>query len=61
MRKEDGIMVNFIGPLIKLSGIASIIGIIIGLAKKNRRMLIMSLIVFTIVALIFIIEGFLIE
>jgi len=61
MRKEDRIMVNFIGPLIILSGIASLIGIIIGLVKKNRKILIISLIVFAIVALIFILEGFLME
>ncbi|HPL53500.1 MAG TPA: hypothetical protein PLW11_05080 [Bacillota bacterium] len=54
-------MVNFIGPLIILSGIASLIGIIIGLVKKNRKILIISLIVFAIVALIFILEGFLME
>ena len=54
-------MVNFIGPLIILSGIVSLAGIIIGLVKKNRKILIISLIVFAIVALIFILEGFLME
>ena len=54
-------MVNFIGPLIILSGIVSLIGIITGLAKKNKKILKISLIVFAIVALIFILEGFLME
>lgn len=54
-------MLNFIGPLIIFSGIASLIGIITSLAKKNKRILIISLIVFAIVALIFILEGFLME
>ena len=61
MRKEDGIVVNFIGPLIILSGIASLIGIVIGLVKKNRKTLNVSLIVFAIVALILILEGFVME
>ena len=54
-------MVNFIGPLIILSGIASLIGIITGLVKKNKKILVISLIIFAIVALIFILEGFLME
>lgn len=54
-------MVNFIGPLIKLGGIVSLIGIVTGLVKKKIKILIISLIVFAIVALIFILEGFLIE
>lgn len=54
-------MVNLIGPLIFLSGIASLIGIVTGLVKKNKKILIISLIVFTIVAIIFILEGFLME
>lgn len=54
-------MVNFIGPLIILSGIASLIGIAIGLVKKNRKTLNVSLIVFAIVALILILEGFVME
>lgn len=54
-------MVNFIGPLIILSGIASLIVIITGLVKKNKKILVISLIIFAIVALIFILEGFLME
>lgn len=54
-------MINLIGPLIILSGIASLIGIVIGLVKRNRKVLIISLIVFAIVILIFILEGFLME
>lgn len=54
-------MVNFIGPLIILSGIASLIGIIIGLMKKNKKVLTISLIVFVIVVAIFIAEGLLME
>jgi hypothetical protein len=54
-------MGNFIGPFIILSGIASLIGILTGLVKKNKKILIISLIVFVIVALIFILEGFLME
>lgn len=54
-------MVNFLGPLIILSGIASLIGIVIGLVKKDRKILTISLKVFAIVALIFILEGFLME
>lgn len=54
-------MVNFIGPLIILSGIASLIGIIIGLMKKNKKALTISLIVFVIVVAIFIAEGLLME
>lgn len=54
-------MVNFIGPFLILSGFASVIGIIAGLAKKNKKILKISLIVFAIVALVFILEGFLME
>lgn len=61
IKKEDKIMVNFIGPLIILSGIASVIGIITGLVKKNKKILIISLVVFAIVASIFLLEGFLLE
>ncbi len=54
-------MINFIGPLIMLTGIASIIGIATGLIKKNRNILTTSLIVFAMIALIFIMEAFFIE
>lgn len=54
-------MVNFIGPLIILSGVASLIGIVTGLVKKNKKVLIISSIVFAIVAIIFLAEGFLME
>lgn len=53
--------VNFIGPLIMLSGIASLVGIIFGLVKKDKKITKISLIVFTIVALIFVLEFFFIE
>lgn len=51
-------MPNFIGPLIIWGGIASFIGIIIGLVKKNKKILTISIIIFVIVALIFVLEGF---
>ncbi|MBP7279709.1 MAG: hypothetical protein KBA11_09885 [Sedimentibacter sp.] len=54
-------MVNFIGPLIILSGIVSLAGIIIGLVKKNKKILIISSTVFAIVALIFILEALVLE
>ena len=54
-------MINFIGPLIILSGVSSLIGIIIGIVKKNKRILKLSLVVFVIVALIFVLERFLME
>lgn len=54
-------MPNFIGPLVILSGIASFIGIIIGLVKKNKKILLISSVIFAVVALIFILEGFLFE
>lgn len=54
-------MPNFIGPLIILSGIASFIGIIIGLVKKNKKILVISSVIFAVVALIFILEGFFLE
>lgn len=54
--------INFIGPLFMLSVIASLIGIIIGLVKKDKQILRVSSIVFGILALIFIVlEGFLME
>lgn len=54
--------INFIGPLLMLSGIASFIGIIIGLVKKDKQILKISLEVFGIDALVFItLEGFLME
>lgn len=53
--------VNFIGPLIIFSGFASLIGILIGILKKDKKILIPSLIVFVIVALIFFLERFLME
>ena len=58
---EDVVMVNFIGPLIKLSGILSLAGIIIGLVKKNKKIFIISSTVFAIIALIFILEALVLE
>jgi hypothetical protein len=54
-------MPNIIGPFIFLSGIASFIGIIIGLVKKNKKILTISITIFAIVALIFVLEGFVLE
>ena len=53
--------VNFIGPLIILSGIASLVGIIFGLVKKDKKITNISLIVFVIIALIFVLEFFFME
>jgi predicted MFS family arabinose efflux permease len=53
--------VNFIGPLLLLCGIISFVGIIVGVFKKNKNILKTSLIVFVVVALIFLLEGFLME
>lgn len=53
--------INFIGPLVILSGFASLIGILVGVLRKDKKILIPSLIVFAIVALIFLLEGFLLE
>jgi predicted MFS family arabinose efflux permease len=54
--------VNFIGPLLMLSGIASLVGIIFGLVKKDKKITKISLIAFVIIALIFIVlEGFFME
>jgi predicted MFS family arabinose efflux permease len=47
--------VNFIGPLLMLSGIASLVGIIFGLVKKDKKIVKISLIAFVIIALIFIV------
>ncbi|WP_146953673.1 hypothetical protein [Alkalibaculum bacchi] len=52
---------KFIDPLIVLSGIVLLIGIVIGLVRKNKKLLIISIIVFAIVVLIFVLEGLLIE
>jgi hypothetical protein len=60
--EEYGMAINLIGPLFMLSVIASLIGIIIGLVKKDKQILRVSSIVFGILALIFIVlEGFLME
>lgn len=53
--------VSFIGPLIMLIGIASIVGIIFGLVKKDKKVAKTSLIVFAIIALIFVLEFFFME
>lgn len=53
--------INFIGPLLILSGIASLIGVIVGVVRKDKKILIPSSIVFVVVALIFLLEGFLLE
>lgn len=53
--------VNFIGPLIILTGIASIVGLILGLVKKNKKVTKISLIVFLMIATIFFLEFFVTE
>lgn len=53
--------VNFIGPIIMLVGIASLVGIITGLVKKDKKITKVSLIAFIIIVLIFIVEGFFME
>lgn len=54
-------MINFIGPLIMLSGVASFIGIVIGLIKKNKKILIPSLVVFLMIVALFMLEGLFFE
>lgn len=54
-------MVNFIGPLIILTGLLSLIGIIAGLIIKNKRLLLISIFIFTLIAIIFLLESFLFE
>lgn len=53
--------VNFIETLIMLIGIASLVGIIFGLVKKDKKITKISLIVFAIIALIFVLEFFFME
>ncbi|MFZ2539138.1 MAG: hypothetical protein WAX04_09600 [Oscillospiraceae bacterium] len=53
--------VNFIGPLLMLSGVASLVGIIFGLVKKDKKITKISLIAFTIVALIYVLASFFME
>ena len=47
--------------IIMLVGIASLVGIITGLVKKDKKITKVSLIAFIIIALIFIVEGFFME
>lgn len=54
--------INFIGPLLILTGIISLAGTIYGLVKKDRQITKLSLIVFIAVVFIFlVVEGFLME
>lgn len=54
--------VNFIGPLLLLSGILSLIGIVVGIFKKDKKILRTSLIIFVIVVLIYVLaEGIFME
>jgi lipopolysaccharide export LptBFGC system permease protein LptF len=55
-------MFNFIGPFFLLCGVVSIAGIVLGLVKKNKKIVIASLILLIIISLLFlVIEGFLME
>lgn len=54
-------MVNFIGPLIILTGLLSLIGIITGLVMKNIRILLVTLVVFSLISIILILDVILFE
>lgn len=54
-------MVNFIGPLIILTGLLSLIGIITGLVMKNIRILLVTLVVFSLISIILILDIILFE
>lgn len=54
--------VNFIGPLLMLGIVASLVGVIVGLVKKDKKITKISLMALGIIALIFIVlEGFFME